>query len=122
MCGALIDTYLLESVRVAQQQEGERSYHIFYQLCAAAASAGADNTDAFPFFRSLGAIKDHHYLNQSTTTTIDGVDDKSEFDQTVKAMGTCGFSENDQADILSPELIDPFVWPPRPPVGSIRMD
>ena len=38
MCGAKMETYLLETIRVSAYQEGERSYHIFYQVCAAAAN------------------------------------------------------------------------------------
>merc|ERR1719410_2666900 len=37
-----IDTYLLEKIRITELHKDERSYHIFYQACAAAQQFGAE--------------------------------------------------------------------------------
>ncbi|KAL7314137.1 Myosin type-2 heavy chain 1 [Mucor circinelloides] len=83
--GAKIKTYLLERSRLIFQPEIERNYHIFYQLCA-----GAPAKEKKDF--ELGEYSDFHYLNQSGTGEIPGVDDAEEFQVTQKALSTVGLS------------------------------
>lgn len=83
--GAKIRTYLLERSRLIFQPPTERNYHIFYQLCA-----GAPLSEKKQF--ELGDYSKFHYLNQSGTGTIPGVDDASEFEMTQRALSTIGLS------------------------------
>ncbi|KAI7905951.1 P-loop containing nucleoside triphosphate hydrolase protein [Cokeromyces recurvatus] len=84
--GAKIKTYLLERSRLIFQPETERNYHIFYQLCAGAPSKERQN------FEIGNSYSDFHYLNQSGTGEIPGVDDAEEFEITQKALSTVGLS------------------------------
>jgi len=72
--GGRVSNFLLEKSRVVRQQEGERNYHIFYQLVAGA-------TDQLRKRLSLpGAseAKSFNYLNQSNCLKVDGIDDAYE--------------------------------------------
>ncbi|KAJ9197074.1 hypothetical protein DTO166G4_6811 [Paecilomyces variotii] len=91
--GAKIRTYLLERSRLVFQPLKERNYHIFYQLVAGA-------TDSERQELGLASVEEFDYLNQGGTPTIDGVDDKAEFDATRKSLGTIGVAEPTQADIF----------------------
>ncbi|CAO3608268.1 unnamed protein product [Mucor hiemalis] len=83
--GAKIRTYLLERSRLIYQPEVERNYHIFYQLCA-----GIPLSEKKEF--ELGDYTQFHYLNQSGTGIIPGVDDAAEFETTQRALSTIGLS------------------------------
>ncbi|GAA5796115.1 hypothetical protein HPULCUR_001484 [Helicostylum pulchrum] len=83
--GAKIRTYLLERSRLIFQPEIERNYHIFYQLCA-----GAPSQERKDF--GLSQYTDFHYLNQSGTGEIAGVNDAEEFEVTQRALSTVGLS------------------------------
>ncbi|KAF7722644.1 Myosin type-2 heavy chain 1 [Apophysomyces ossiformis] len=83
--GAKIRTYLLERSRLIFQPETERNYHIFYQLCAAIPLSEKKEFE-------LGEYNTFHYLNQSGTGTVPGVDDAAEFEVTQRALSTVGLS------------------------------
>ena len=87
ICGASNTNYLLEKSRVVQQSAGERNYHIFYQLCKGL-DAGQKKK-----FRLKAAAEDYYYLSQSGCTDVDGVDDREEFEEVRKAMGSLGFED-----------------------------
>lgn len=87
MRGARIQTYLLEKSRVVAPAEGERSYHVFYQLCA-----GATNDER----SELSVPRDpaeFEYLAASSALDVDGRDDARECDALRDALATVGIDE-----------------------------
>ncbi|XP_070140380.1 unconventional myosin-Va isoform X2 [Drosophila kikkawai] len=89
--GATMHTYLLEKSRVVYQAQGERNYHIFYQLCSARAKYPElvlDHQDKFQF------------LNMGGAPDIERVSDADQFNETVQAMTVLGFSIQQIADIV----------------------
>lgn len=114
LCGARIRTYLLEKVRVADQQEGERNYHVFYEACAAAASLGGSKIYQFPQVLAKEKVKEPRdislegfselggfaYLTKSTCRTLKDVDDVEMFERRIAAMQTIGITPDDIQSIL----------------------
>ena len=79
---------------MVRQNEGERCFHIFYQLIS-----GADEK----LRESLGIANVDYYwfLNQSGTYTVGGIDDRKEFEETVHAMEVMGILGEMQANVFS---------------------
>jgi len=96
--GGSIENYLLEKSRLVRQGEGERNYHIFYQLCAAA-STDPELKKKF----HLSDASQYHYLNQSKRSAIEirGVDDADEYKTTRIAMEVVSLKEGDIMEIFS---------------------
>ncbi|PHU13083.1 Myosin-1 [Capsicum chinense] len=65
--------------RVVQLARGERSYHIFYQLCAGAPSALRDKL-------KLKGASEYNFLNQSESLVIHNVDDAKKFHMLVVSL------------------------------------
>ncbi|URE22814.1 MYSc [Musa troglodytarum] len=87
--------------RVVQRETGERSYHVFYQLCAGASCGLKEELN-------LKAAYKYEYLKQSDCLTIDNVDDAKRFHVLMEALDVIKISKEDQKNVFS--MLAAVLW------------
>lgn len=109
ICGALVQTYLLEKSRVVHQLPEERNYHVFYQLCKGTTD---DERDALLL---PSCWQSFNYLNQSGCFEINGVDDAIEFAQLKHALAAVGIGPEKQSRVW--RILSAILW-----LGNIQFE
>ncbi|CAM9208802.1 unnamed protein product [Ascophyllum nodosum] len=93
LAGACIETYLLEKSRVLSQGRGERNFHVLYELVAGAAKCGLSTQ------LKLESPENYRILSGSGCTTLEGVDDATQFEEVQAACRTIGMAEETQLQV-----------------------
>lgn len=94
IAGAFIDWYLLEKSRVVKLNQGERNYHIFYQLLKGAPRRLKQDLQ----LHEVGI--DHYAYLRDGNDNIGGVSDADEWRSLMDSFGIMGFSEAEQFAVL----------------------
>lgn len=90
--GGRITNYLLEKGRVVTRAKGERSFHIFYNVIFGHPNLKELQLQSDP--------KKYRYLSLSECDKVDSINDKSDYDTVVHALGTLGFTDEQKQSMF----------------------
>ncbi|GLD91537.1 hypothetical protein PINS_up000070 [Pythium insidiosum] len=93
LIGAKCETYLLEKSRVVSIAEGERNYHIFYQMLAGLSSRELDDLHLDSSFK-------YQYIGTLSEMGIPGMDDAKWLESTKKSLALIGLDSRDQKTLF----------------------
>ena len=90
-----IISYLLEKCRVAQHAEGERNFHIFYQLIAAT----IDDTEFAKYLGMTNSNVDYAYARRDEVGSVATINDLEGFHEVTQALKVLGISDTERKSI-----------------------
>ncbi|KAF1334077.1 Myosin-like protein, partial [Globisporangium splendens] len=93
LVGARCETYLLEKSRVVGQADGERNYHVFYQIFRLAESRKSE-------LRLDGDAHNYKYVRAGADAELTGIDDDQCLKETQEAMDIIGITTEEQNAIF----------------------
>jgi myosin-5 len=93
LIGARCETYLLEKSRVVSQSDGERNYHIFYQVFLLAEQRKQE-------LRLQGDASNYRYVKVGANTELTGIDDNEHLKETLHALDIIGITKEEQNAIF----------------------
>lgn len=97
LAGSTCEVYLLEKNRVvSHDKEGERNYHIFYELLAAPEDSKIQIWDGL----KGASPRRFKYVGESTSKSIEGVTDHDRFLKTMHTLEGVGIEEEERMDIF----------------------
>ena len=82
--GANVSQYLLEKSRIVSQSDGERNYHVFYELLS---GMTAEEKNGY----SLTQAEDYPFLNQGRSQEVAEKNDAEDFNRMCTSMDVLGF-------------------------------
>ena len=93
--GASIRNYLLEKTRITTQTEGERNYHIFYQLLA------GSTPEELEQWGMQGGMASFSYLGDRPTTASITAKDAADMEETKECLKRLGVGQQERSTLFA---------------------